>query len=142
MPVYVNPNEAMADRLLTDLAIRLVVDNRITPNKPMQEGVKPYIVFFKLGGGGETDLAGERKLRVFDYRLEFHADTDAVTEALRELCLDRLCGNSRKSIAVWRDTTNGVQGCFPVDDADADTLDDGTQIAGQTVRLWFCPQAI
>lgn len=137
-----NAGEAINARLLSGEYVAAIVGTRVTPNKPTQgsEGVKPYLCHYRLTGGGASTLEDSCKLQRYLYRLEFYCETDGAAEELRKACLDRLCGNSRESIAPWVDKASGVHTCRPVDDADADTLDDGSQVAGQTVSIWFCPQ--
>lgn len=135
-----NATEAIAQRLFTENAVTAIVGNRITPNKPLAEGLKPYLCFYRLGGGGGRNLAEVNRLQNGFYRIEFYCDTEEQTEALREVVIDRLCGNPRKGIPPWADRASGVQSCRPVDDADADTQEDGSQIAGQTVSIWFACQ--
>lgn len=140
---YEVPSEPLYNRLITDAAITAIVKDRIKPNQPTQgfDGAKkPYISFWRITGGGNKDLTGRSGLQNYFFRIEFHAETDDEAEVLRELVLNRLCGNPRKGIAAWIDRTQGVLGCFAQDDADADTDDDGFQISGQTVSLHFCPQ--
>lgn len=139
----VNSGEALAQRLLTGEDVKALVGTRITPNKPTQGesfNVKPYLCFWKVGGGGESNLAGRTRLQSYQWRIEFHAETDEQAEKLREVVLDRLAGNPRNGIPVWRDLESGVHVCKVVDDADAEVREDGSQIAGQTFSIWFCPQ--
>lgn len=140
---YQYPGEALWVRMTTDADLQEIVGNRIKPNKPTpgeDTARKPYISFWRVTGGGNTNLSERSGLQNYYYRFEFHADTDDESELLRELTLNRLCGNPRQAIAPWIDRAQGVQACFAVDDADVDTDDDGFQIGGQTVSLHFCPQ--
>lgn len=140
MPLPRNATEAIGQRLVSDDAIKGIVRQGIYPNHPAPDTPKPYLVFFKLSGGGNSDLGGKSGLQAYNFRFEFYAETDEEAEEIRRAVLDRLCGNRKKSIAPWRDMPSGVQGCFPVDDADIDVDDAGNKVAGQTVTLWFCPQ--
>lgn len=137
------PSEPLWERLNSCQELRAIVGNRIKPNKPTpgeEESQKPYVTFWRITGGGAYDLGGRSGLQNYMFRIEFHADTDKQAEVIREIVLDRLCGNAKRNIEPWVDRSQGVQGCFAADDADADTDDDGQQISGQTFSLWFCPQ--
>lgn len=144
MATPANPNEALGQRLLTDEGLKEKLGIRMTPNKPRKNdgggSTKPYLVFFKIGGGGNGDLGGKSGLQGHAYRLLAYATTDKEAEEILALVSDRLAGNRRKGVEPWIDKANGVHACLPADDADADTDDDGDQYSGQTYTLWFCPQ--
>jgi hypothetical protein len=134
------PAEALAKRVLTDAAIVAKLGNRFTPSMPDQEPEYYYGVYRRVGGGDGTLIDGPRGLKAYLYRIEVFGKLSEECDAILLAIIDRLCGNPRKGLAVWRDIADGVQGCFPAEDQDADTLDDGGRVNGQTVTLWFNPQ--
>lgn len=136
-----NSTEAIAGRLLFGAPeIAAVVQDRITPNMPTQEGQKPYVAFWRISGGGTTLLSESPRLNNYLYRVECYAETDAEAESLMDMVADRLAGNGRKGILPWVDRLNGIQCCRPAGDRDTDTLGAESISAGQTFSLWFCPQ--
>lgn len=135
-----NGTEAIAQRLLSGQEVTAIVGNRVTPHFPTQEGVRPYVAFWRMSGGEANDLSGSRRLQQGMWRVECYADTDEAAERLMDVVADRLFGNSRKGVPPWQDRTTGVQCCRPADDRDAEGLAGGGFVAGQTASLSFCPQ--
>lgn len=137
---YKTESEAIAQRLLNHTPLSDLVATRITPNFPQQEPDGDYLVFFRTGGGGNTNFDGRCGLQEFMYQLEAYAASDEVAEKILSAAVERLCGNQRKGILPWVDRDNGVQGCFNNADASNDIRADGTMVLGQTVTIFFCPQ--
>lgn len=136
-----NPGEAIASRLLSsEVVTALSIGTRITPKVPDQEPDGDYLVFRRVAGGGGTNLHGARGLQNYLYRLDAYCATDEAAEAVLAAVRDRLCGNSRAGIPVWRDLADGVQCCLPADDLDADVEGDGSAVNGFTISIHFCPQ--
>lgn len=133
-------NAAIAQRLLTDNAVTALIGQRATPQLPDANSSLPYVVFYRTDGGADTVLNGRNRLQQLGYRLDVYAETDEGAESVLLACTNRLFGNSTEDIDPWRDLEKGVQGCFPVNDADANVLNDGSRENGQSFRLFFCPQ--
>lgn len=137
-----NPTDAIGERLRAHVKLATRAKDRISPNKPDQEAngtTRPYVYFFKIGGGGNTDLDGASHLQSYTYRVAVLASRDEEAEELLGYAREALVGDRAQGIPPWRDLANGIHGCFPADDADADTDDDGEQFSGQSFRLWFSP---
>lgn len=141
MPVPPNSAVAIAERLLSETSLTPLVGNRITPNHPETDPEGDYIVFQKISGGEGFNLAESRRLKNYFYRVDIYADTDERAEVILAIVQTRLFGNPLAGIPPWRSLSDGVQGCFPLDDADADTLEDGGAANGQSLSIWFAPQA-
>lgn len=137
MSAPTTPGEAIAGRLLSGAPdVAALVGSRIFPSKPTQDAQGDYVVYFRTGGGGNTALGGRIGLQAYEMRVECYARTAGSADAILAAVVARLAGPP-----AWRDRPNGVQGCFPVGDADEQVLDDGDQVSGQTFSLWFKPQA-
>lgn len=127
-------SEAIAGRLTESVlsaALAALVSTRVYPSKPTQDAALPYVVWWETGGDGLKTIGGRSRLQQYDVRVECYATTEAGSKAVLEAVRDLLDG--------WRDREDGVQGCFASEDADQQTLEDGTEVAGQTFRLWFVP---
>jgi hypothetical protein len=135
-----NANEAIAQRLLTDPAVTDLIGQKATPQLPDADTDGSYVVFYRTDGSAGTTLGGRRRLQELGYRLDAYGETDEDVEAVLLACTNRLFGNAQEGIAPWRDLARGVQGCMPIDDADANVLTDGSRENGQSFRLFFCPQ--
>lgn len=141
MAVPKTSGEALAKRLLTDAELKAKIGERIFPNVPDQDIDGAYLVFRQvLGGAGMLCLDGMPGLKSYTWRLDAFAATDEEAVAIMELVIDRLCGNRKKGLSVWRDLASGVQVCSPAPDADADIEGFGENTAGQSVNVLFCPQ--
>lgn len=135
-----SPGEAIIKRLLSESQLTPLVAARITPNLPEQEPVGPYIVCRRVSGGEGFTLDGGNRLKQYAFRIDVYADNDTKAEQILTIVTDRLCGNKSKTIAPWRDLADGVQICCPMDDLDADILQDASSVNGLTVSIWFAPQ--
>lgn len=133
------PGEAIGGRLLGEYGapgyaddLAALVDTRVAPSKPTQEPTGDHVSFWKAGGGDGMKLSGAVGLKQYEVRVECVSATTAGAEAILNEVVALLDG--------WRDRDIGVQGCFPVGDADESTLEDGRQVSGQTFSLWFKAQ--
>jgi hypothetical protein len=130
-------SEAVAARLThpTDAAALIaLVGDRVFPSKPPQENpTLPYVVWWETGGDGMVTLGGRSTLQPYEVRVECYAETEDESKAI----LAEVRGLLLLSRAAWKLLNLGVQGCFASEDADQMTLEDGTEVSGQTFRLHF-----
>ncbi len=129
------PSEVLHGRLSdeTDAAALIaLVSDRLFPSKPDQDAALPLLTWWVVGGDGLGTLSGRSRLQAYDLRLEAHARTEAESVAV--------LAAARPVLHGWRDREIGVQGCFATEDTDQQTIDDGTEVSGQTFRLWYAPQ--
>lgn len=128
-------SEVITDRFTTipaaNALIALVAD-RVFPSKPAQNAVLPFVVWWLTSGDGAKTLSGRSRLQQYDLRVEAVATTEAESAAVLDTVRILLDG--------WQDRLAGIQGCFAAEDVDQQTLDDGSEIAGQTFRLHYIPQ--
>jgi hypothetical protein len=136
MPNPTTEGEAIATRLLTDIATAALVGTRIYPSKPTQEPNGDYIVYFRTAGGGGKRLKARNGLQNYSVRVEAVAETQAKAEAILKAVTNRLT----PAEGTWKDSTIGVQGCYSQGDADEQTLEDGRQVSGATFGIWFKAQ--
>lgn len=131
MPVPTTPGEAVTARLTADAGFVALADDRVYPGLPTQDGEWPYAVYTIDAGGGGVKLTGTGSAKTKEYvvRVECYARTDAAAEALIQAVADALAG--------WKDKTNRVHGCFPVEDRNQLSNDDGSRVSGQSFRLFF-----
>jgi hypothetical protein len=109
-----------------------LVGSRVTPSKPTPENeALPNVTWWEAGGDGMTTLGGRSSLQPNEVRVECHAETEAESKAI----LAEVRGLLLLTRQQWRDLSLGVQGCFAAEDADQITLEDETEVSGQTFRL-------
>jgi hypothetical protein len=128
-------SEAIAGRLTDAVeatALIALVGSRVYPSKPTQDAALPHVVFWETGGDGMKTLAGRSRLQTYDVRVECYAETEAGAKAVLD--------EARALLDGWRDKSVGVLGCFASEDADQATLEDATEVSGQTFRLHYIPQ--
>jgi hypothetical protein len=133
MPSPTTPTEAIVGRLLATAGVTSLVGVNVGPGIPTQDTVTDYVIVYRSAGGGGMRLGSPTTLNQYSMRVDAYAGTEAKAEAILKACVVALAG--------WRDRTQGVQGCFPTEDADEqDTDDEGGgayRISGQTFSLWF-----
>lgn len=128
-------SEAITGRLTTlptAAGLNALVSNRVFPSKPAQDAALPFVCWWLTGGDGGKTLAGRSNLQPYDLRVEAVATTEADSVAVMD--------EVRVLLDGWRDRPNGIKGCFAGEDVDQQTLDDGSEVAGQTFRLYMIPQ--
>jgi hypothetical protein len=128
---YANVGQAFYARLKTAVAGTSAGD-RVFPTMPTQDQPGDYVVYQKISGGGEIVLGGRSKLQEYSFRVNIYADDEAAAEAIITAMSDETNG-----LPGFVDRANGVQGILPSSDQDADVLDDGTRIPGQTYSIFF-----
>src|SRR5262245_48755639 len=129
MPVPTTPGEAIAQRLLANGSITALVNQRVYPSKPEGNPTWPFIVYFRAGGGGGHHLGGRNRTQEYTMRVEVYAEHDTQAQPIIAAVVSALKN--------WRDIPNKVHGSFATDDADEVVLDDGSQVPGQSFRLFF-----
>lgn len=109
-----------------------LVSSRVTPSKPTQQNeVLPNVTWWEAGGDGMVTLGGRSSLQPSEVRVECHAETESESKAI----LAEVRGLLLLTRAQWTALGLGVQGCFAAEDADQMTLEDDTEVSGQTFRL-------
>lgn len=126
------PVQAISTRLRATAAVTALVVQRVYPGKPPLNSLWPYVVVYKVGGGGGIHLGGMNQTQFYLVRVDVYAQTTDEAEAILEEVVTALGG--------WKDLTENVAGCFPEDDNDEQVADEGAeafQVSGQTFKIAF-----
>lgn len=124
--------EALTARLLSDSALLVLVDERVTPLKPTQEPSGDYVVLQTISSDeGVMPLSGPNSGHFAEVRIEAYAGTEARAKAIIRTVKTRLHG--------WQDYAEGVEGCFARGDSSTDVIDRDWCVAGQSFGIRFTP---
>lgn len=109
--------------------------DRVYPQMNTQEPETPLVIVTVLGGEGRTTLKGQsRGVKPNTLQVESYGATQDEADALAAEIRALLTPNNQP----WRDRSEGVQGCFFEDTADATTAD-GLRVVQETYRVMHSP---